>query len=138
MVYITIASVVQAMYLRHRNRIDKYKLNYINDMENDKIRISELSNKLLLHATMSDFIEAIRISRYEKNSEETFTESSSCSKHYVYGLAGLAKLLGCSPATAQRIKSSGILDAAISQHSRTIIVDADLALELMRVNGKRE
>lgn len=110
----------------------------MNYMENDKFRNSEFLNKLLLQSTMSDFIEAIRISMYEKVGKETFAESSSCSKHYVYGLAGLAKLLGCSPATAQRIKRSGILDAAISQHSRTIIVDADLAMELMRVNGKRK
>lgn len=32
----------------------------------------------------------------------------------------------------QNIKSSGILDPAISQHGKVIVIDADLALELMK------
>lgn len=51
-------------------------------------------------------------------------------KQYVYGLIGLAKLLGCSRATAYTIKKSGVLDEAISQNGRKIIVDADLAVKL--------
>lgn len=51
---------------------------------------------------------------------------------YVYGLAGLATLLGCSVPTAVRIKKSGILNAAISQIGRTIVIDADLALEILK------
>ena len=53
-------------------------------------------------------------------------------KRYVYGIAGIAQLLNCSTATANRIKSSGKIDRAISQSGRTITVDADLALELIR------
>lgn len=50
----------------------------------------------------------------------------------VYGIAGIARLFNCSMTTANRIKASGRIDKAISQHGRTIIVDADLALELMK------
>lgn len=53
-------------------------------------------------------------------------------KHLVYGLAGLAKLLGVCKSTASKIKQSGILDPAISQHKKVIVIDADLALELMK------
>lgn len=54
---------------------------------------------------------------------------------YVYGIKGIAQLLGCSEPTANRIKKSGILDEAISQYNRTIVVDAEKALELMK--GKK-
>ena len=51
-------------------------------------------------------------------------------KRYVYGLAGIARLFGCSLPTANRIKQSGKINRAITQVGRKIIVDADLALEL--------
>ena len=57
-------------------------------------------------------------------------------KTYVYGINGLASILGCSRPTAQRIKSSGKLDEAISQNGRTIIVHVEKALELIRLDRK--
>ncbi len=42
-------------------------------------------------------------------------------KHYVFGLQGLCDLLGCSIATASRIKQSGVIDAAISQVGNLIL-----------------
>lgn len=53
-------------------------------------------------------------------------------KKYVYGYSGIAELFGCSKSTAARIKLSGILDAAITQVGRKIIIDAELAIELAR------
>lgn len=50
---------------------------------------------------------------------------------YVYGIAGIARLFNCSRVTANKIKKSGKIDAAIKQIGRKIIVDADLALELI-------
>lgn len=60
-------------------------------------------------------------------------------RKHVYGLQGLANLFGCSVPTANRIKSSGKIDAAIKQIGRKIIVDADLALELAgkKTGGRR-
>ena len=54
----------------------------------------------------------------------------------IYGLKGLAELLHCSIATANRIKQEGCLDKAISQVGRKIVIDADLALELMKSSRK--
>ncbi len=53
------------------------------------------------------------------------------SKTYVHGIRGIAELFGCSIATANQIKRSGIIDDAISQINRTIVVDADLAFKLL-------
>lgn len=51
-------------------------------------------------------------------------------RRLVYGIAGIAQIFNCSMRTANRIKASGIIDKAIRQQGRIIIVDADLALEL--------
>lgn len=60
-------------------------------------------------------------------------------KRHVYGIAGIAKLFGCSMPTANRIKKSGKIDRAITQIGRKIIVDAELALELAgRKTGGRK
>ena len=50
----------------------------------------------------------------------------------VFGLNGLSNLIGCSKSTAMKIKNSGVIDKAICQIGRKIIIDADLALELLK------
>ncbi|KDR53885.1 DUF3853 family protein [Hoylesella loescheii] len=85
-------------------------------------------------------------------SGETAKASSKEEKLYVYGLAGIARLFGCSLPTANRIKQngqekhrsiprcslptanrikqSGKINRAITQVGCKIIVEAELALEL--------
>lgn len=53
-------------------------------------------------------------------------------KRTYYGIEGIAQVFGCSVPTANRIKRSGIIDAAITQIGRKIIVDADMALALAK------
>ena len=53
-------------------------------------------------------------------------------KRTYYGIEGVAQVFGCSVPTANRIKRSGIIDAAITQVGRKIIVDADKALALAK------
>ena len=56
-------------------------------------------------------------------------------RHYEYGIAGIAKIFGCSIPTANRIKKSGIIDPAITQVARKIVVDVELAMELSNKAG---
>ena len=60
-------------------------------------------------------------------------------KHYEHGIAGIAKIFGCSIPTASRIKKSGKIAKAITQIGRKIIVDAEQALELagQKSGGRR-
>lgn len=53
-------------------------------------------------------------------------------KVYVYGIKGLAELFGVSIPTAQKIKNSGRIDAAITTVGKKLIIDRDLALELAK------
>lgn len=53
-------------------------------------------------------------------------------KRTFYGIEGIAQVFERSVPTANRIKRSGIIDAAITQIGRKIIVDADMALALAK------
>lgn len=72
------------------------------------------------------------------NTEVKASIADKPEKQYVYGIAGIARLFGCSIPTANRIKASGKIDKALKQIGRKIVVDAELALELAgRKNGGR-
>ncbi len=57
------------------------------------------------------------------------------SKGNYYGIEGIARVFGCSVPTANRIKKSGVIDKAITQIGRKIVVDAELALSLAKEAG---
>jgi hypothetical protein len=57
-------------------------------------------------------------------------------KRFVHGLKGIAQIFGCSRTTASEIKKSGLIDEAITQVGRTIVVDAELALQLAKSRKK--
>lgn len=65
------------------------------------------------------------------NGAKTPQPVTDTDKKYVYGINGIARLFGCSMPTANRIKKSGKINKAITQIGRKIIVDAELALELV-------
>lgn len=50
-------------------------------------------------------------------------------KHYVYGIAGIMSLFGCSKSKAVRLKN-GVIAPACCQNGRSIVVDAEKAMEL--------
>ncbi|MCD8202699.1 MAG: DUF3853 family protein [Prevotella sp.] len=52
-----------------------------------------------------------------------------------YGIEGIAQIFGCSVPTANRIKKSGVIDDAITQIDRQIVIDGALALELAKKAG---
>ena len=68
-------------------------------------------------------------------SKEVGTPQTASKGNY-YGIEGIARVFGCSVPTANRIKKSGIIDKAITQIGRKIVVDADLALSLAKESGE--
>lgn len=79
-----------------------------------------IDNKKISELTVGEF----------KSLVETLLSTSAIIYRNVYGLKGLADLFGVSLSTAKRIKASGVINAAISQSGRTIVIDADKALNL--------
>lgn len=82
-------------------------------------------NTQLLHLTVAEYIELLKMIKSEE-------------KVYVYGLKGLANILGCSRATASKIKSSGIIDEAIAQVGNVIVIDKFKVLELIAVKENEQ
>lgn len=97
--------------------------------------MEDLNNKPLFQCTLGDFKVAMAEVLRDKELENLAAKPQ---KKYVYGLAGLMKLFSCSISTAERIKQSGVIDEAISQTGDIIVVDAELALDLLRISGKHK
>lgn len=93
----------------------------------------ELLNKPLWQFTGKDHEYMLKHVLFENLSAEENDALSE--KRFVQGYQGIAELFGCSKSTAQRIKKSGIIDDAIMQVNRKILVDADLALQLVKESG---
>jgi len=70
--------------------------------------------------TVEEFIEVSKLINAEKN--------------YEFGLKGLSKILGCSISKASEVKRSGLLDDAIVQNGKIIVIDKDKALQLFAKN----
>ncbi|MGV4439024.1 DUF3853 family protein [Ornithobacterium rhinotracheale] len=87
-------------------------------------------NKPIWQMTAGEFLDLFK-QEFSKNEEKKEVDMVK-EKRYVYGLRGLANLLNCSVATASRIKKSGVIDSAISQKNRTIVVDCDKVIELLK------
>ena len=92
--------------------------------------INELLDKSVWQITGEELLFLAQHGNISTSRESTKASSSKEEKRDVYGLAGLARLFGCSLPTANRIKQSGKINRAITQVGRKIIVDVGLALEL--------
>ena len=92
------------------------------------MEIQELLKKPLFQLTTEEFLFVNNKSSIDIKSSNP--EPNQVNKKYVYGINGIATLFGCSKPTANRLKKSKKIDAAITQIGRKIIVDAELALQL--------
>ncbi|MBP3228107.1 MAG: DUF3853 family protein [Bacteroidaceae bacterium] len=93
------------------------------------MQLEELMKKPLWQMTGEEFLFLQNSSRQGENYVLAPVVETP-QKKYEYGIRGIAKIFGCSIPTANRIKKSGRIDAAITQVGRKIIVDADQALQL--------
>ena len=85
----------------------------------------------LLTSTLGDLVEAL------KEGLGLMTDApaeDTTPKRYVYGYAGLKDLLGCGDTAVWRLLKSGAIDAAVAKHGKLIVADADMVLQLLRLN----
>lgn len=100
-----------------------------------------IEDKRIIDMTAKEFADFLKETLQNSGKgviEKEGIQSPISSKRYVYGISGLGALLGCSQTTACRVKSSGILDEAITQVGRKIIVDADLAISLFNAKNTKK
>lgn len=96
------------------------------------MRLEELLSKPLRQMTGEEFL-FLQNATHQRENYVPATVVEEHKKRYEYGIRGIAKVFGCSIPTANRIKKSGKINAAITQIGRKIIVDADRALELAQI-----
>jgi hypothetical protein len=87
----------------------------------------DIFNKRIIDLTVGEFLEI------QKRAEQPVVVDLTTGKteKYVYGIDGIARLFGCSRRTAQTLKNSGQIDKAVKQFGRKIVVNADLAVQLV-------
>lgn len=90
-------------------------------------------NTPLVMLTLGDLLDALK-GEDATNTQPIKKETPDSCKRYVYGLRGIQGLFNVSHATAQKYKD-GILKDAVYQSGRTIVVDADKALELFNIRN---
>ena len=99
------------------------------------MKIENLLEKPIWQMTGQEFLALNEQCRSTVQDQHIVTISeNSLNKKYVYGIRGIANLLNCSIAKANRIKKRGIIDEAIIQEGRSIMVDVELALSLIKNN----
>ena len=91
-------------------------------------------NTPIWQLTVGEFLELAEKTRVQSIKKEECKHVFN--KKIIYGIKGLSKLLNCSTTTAQKIKNSGVIDKAITQIGRKLIIDADLSLTLLKEHGK--
>lgn len=97
---------------------------------------------LLVNAKVGDLAKALayHLGLALSNNESCSTDdpSKEVKKHYVYGYQGLMDLLSIGKTTAYNILKSGAIDSAVIQRGKLIIIDSDLAMELLRLQKKKQ
>lgn len=94
-----------------------------------------LLEKPIWQMTGEQFIALLKNNTESENANAETVPGKTLEKKYVYGIRGIANLMDCSISTANRVKKKGILDGAIIQQGRSIIVDVEKALNLLKENS---
>lgn len=77
----------------------------------------------------------------EKEAEkivESKIQSSKPEKWYVNRIADLAKILKTSDTTIYRMKAEGLLDDAISQYGKWMMIDVNKVLDIFKLSNRRK
>lgn len=93
--------------------------------------IDKIKNQPLIALSVGELLEVLLPALGIKPHAEA-PQNQEEGRKYVYGVAGLAKLLGCSIATAQRRISSGVLDKCIIRNGRLIMIDREAAIVALK------
>ena len=94
----------------------------------EKFNFTQLLQKPIAMMTGEEL--CFLIGKSVESIEKPTSQATSKGNYY-----GIARVFGCSVPTANRIKKSGVIDKAITQIGRKIVVDADLALSLAKEAG---
>ncbi|MCM1162727.1 MAG: DUF3853 family protein [Muribaculaceae bacterium] len=95
---------------------------------------------LMTGAQFLTLMSAAYSARHETSPPATVTDVSNGNNgnKYAYGIKGICEIFGCSKPTAHRMKKSGVLNDAIIQSGRTIVIDRQKALDLVKEDAEKK
>lgn len=109
-------------------------------MKQEVKSLEALLNKTVLTMNGAEFLELLhQVKRTEVKEEK---KQSSLNDYrdlpqFITGIKGLAKVLGISVSTVNRMKTEGLLDDVIFQNGKTVIFDTYKVLEILRVSNRK-
>ncbi len=89
-------------------------------------------NTRIIDLTVGELLDIVK-----RECNRDFQQPKAPEKNYEYGIGGIARIFNCSMTTANRIKKSGVIDGAISQNGRIIVVDKEMAIQLFNDHRAR-
>ena len=94
-------------------------------------------DKPLWQLSTREFLQLLTDCLDEKLPKNNNTVATKIEDPWAYGIDGIAKIFNCSRGTAMNIKKSGVINPAIKQVGRKIVVDVKQAMELAGKKGGR-
>ncbi|MDR2775755.1 MAG: DUF3853 family protein [Tannerella sp.] len=91
------------------------------------------NNVPIWQLTVGEFVALMQQIQQSESKPDVKPDAGGDESH-VYGIAGIAALLGCSKGQVHEYRRQGWIEPAIKQYGRKIVCDRRLALELF---GKR-
>ncbi len=102
--------------------------------------VEALLNKTVLSMNGAEFLELLHQVKRTEVKEETrhpFIDAYPNLPQFITGIKELARRLGISVSTVNRIKAEGLLDDATFQNGKTVIFDTYKVLEILRVSNRK-
>lgn len=93
-------------------------------------------NTPLWKLTVGEFLYLQKEAEKPEEAEKPVKMTDYTQGDYVFGISGIAKLLGVSRTTIHQYRQDGWIEPAISQRDRMIICDAEMAIELFNNRKK--
>lgn len=95
---------------------------------------------LLVNASVGDLAKALAyhlgLALSDKELGTVDDPKKEVKKHYVYGYQGLCDFLKIGKTSVYKLLKSGVIDAAVTQKGKILIVDSDMVLDLLKVHKK--
>lgn len=109
-------------------------------MKQEVKSVEALLNKAVLLMNGAELLELLHQVKGTEVKEEK--KQSSLNDYpdlpqFITGIKELARRLGISASTVNRIKAEGLLDDAIFQNGKTVIFDTYKVLEILRVSNRK-
>lgn len=109
-------------------------------MQQEVKSVEALLNKAVLlmnGAELLELLHQVKGTEVKEEKKQSPLNDYPNLSQFITGIKELARRLGISASTVNRIKAEGLLDDAIFQNGKTVIFDTYKVLEILRVSNRK-